>query len=163
MKSQAEQYKLAVKSSENCIAIAEQALKDFPKLEKVIIHERLPRSDHLADLSEYSNFALSSLAEKSVLKNRISVVPMTELHYTTEEKMTEIFGSPTSWQYDGIHLRGKLGSQLYNKCLISAIRTAGIEAPRWSRSRSRGHKKEQRQEQEAIPTTTSNRFSALSN
>ena len=163
LESQVEQYRLAVKSSENCIAIAKQALKDFPKLEKVIIHERLPRSDHLADLSEYANFALSSLAEKSVLKNRISVVPMTELHYTTEEKMTEIFGSPTSRHYDGIHLRGKLGSQLYNKCLISAIRTAGIEAPRWSRSRSRSYKKEQGQEQEAIPTTTSNRFSALSN
>ena len=160
---QAEQYKLAVQSSENCIAIAEKALKDFPKLEKVIIHERLPRSDHLADLSEYSNFALSCLAEKSVLKNRISVVPMTDLHYTTEERMADIFGSPNSWHYDGIHLKGKLGSQLYNKCLISAIRTAGIEAPRWSRSRSRSSQKEKEQGQEDIPTSTSNRFSALSN
>ena len=157
LESQAEQYRLAVKSSENCIAISEQALKDFPKLEKVIIHERFPRSDHLADLSEYSNFALSSLADKSVLKNRISVVPMTELHFTTEERMIDIFGSPTSRPYDGIHLRSKLGSLLYNKCLISAIRTAGIEVPR--RSRSRGSLKEQEQGQEAIPT--SNMFEML--
>jgi hypothetical protein len=71
--------------------------------------------------------------------------------------MVEIFGSPNSYGYDGIHLRGKLGSQLYNECLISAIRTAGIETPR--RSRSRGSQKEQEQEQEAIPT--SNMFDLL--
>ena len=35
IETQAEKYRLAVKSSENCIAIAEQALRSFPKLEKV--------------------------------------------------------------------------------------------------------------------------------
>ena len=59
--SQSERYRLAVKSSENCISIAEEALRVFPMLEKVLIHERLPRADSLADLSEYSNFARVSL------------------------------------------------------------------------------------------------------
>ena len=110
----------------------------FPLLEKVLIHERLPRADSLADLSEYSNFALKSLVEKSELKNRISVVPMTALHFTTEDKMEDIFGSPTSQSFDGIHLNGRLGYQLYNDCLISAIKTVGISAPRRRRNVQEG-------------------------
>ena len=82
---------------------------------------------------------------------------MTALHFSTEDRMVEIFGSPNSKPYDGIHLRGELGSLLYNKCLISAIRTAGIAAP--SRSRSRKSLQEQEQGQEAI--TTSNKFDLL--
>jgi hypothetical protein len=81
-------------------------------------------------LSEYSNFALSSLVEKSELRNRISVVPMTALHFTTDDQMEDIFGSPTSQSFDGIHIKGRLGYQLYNDCLISAIKTVGISAPR---------------------------------
>ena len=67
--SQTEKYRLAVQSSENCIKLAEEVLKRFSKLEKVIIHERLPRADYLSDLSEYSNFALRSLSEKSQLSS----------------------------------------------------------------------------------------------
>ena len=125
-----EQHKLAVQSSKNCIDIAEKALRKFPKLEKVIIPERLPRADHLSDLSEYSNFALRTLAEKSTLSSRILVVPMEALHYTTHERMVSIFGSTNSHNFDGIHLNGKLGSRLYNDCLISAVRAAGIYTPR---------------------------------
>ena len=53
IQSQEEQYKLAIKSSENCIQIAERVLKEFSTLEKVVIPERLPRADHLSDLSEF--------------------------------------------------------------------------------------------------------------
>ena len=53
---------------------------------------------------------------------------MTALHFTTDEEMEDIFGSPTSQSFDGIHLNGQLGYQLYNECLISAIKTAGISA-----------------------------------
>ena len=54
-----ERNNLAIKSSKNCIKIAEKALEQFPMLEKVIIPERLPRADHLADLSAYSNLPSS--------------------------------------------------------------------------------------------------------
>ena len=110
-----EKHRLAVKSSEICIAIAEKALRQFTKLEKVIIPERLPRADHLSDLSEYSNFALRSLAEKSELSKRIVVVPMESLYFTTEEEMSKVFGSPFTSSFDGIHPKGKIGSRLYNK------------------------------------------------
>ena len=145
-----EKHRLAVKSSENCIAIAEKALRQFTKLEKVIIPERLPRADHLSDLSEYSNFALRSLAEKSELSKRIVVVPMESLYFTTEEEMSKIFGSPFTSSFDGIHPKGKIGSRLYNKCLISAFRTAGITAPR---------RRVEEPEAEDIPT--SNMFQGL--
>ena len=107
-----EKHTLAIKSSENCIAIAERALRDFPKLEKVIIPERLPRADHLADLSEFSNFVLRSLAEKSELSSRITVAPMEPLYFTTEERMSQIFGSPYFSSFDGIHPKGKIGKKL---------------------------------------------------
>ena len=173
IESQSERYRLAVKSSENCISIAEEALRVFPMLEKVVIHERLPRADSLADLSEYSNFALSSLVEKSRMKNRISVVPMTALHFTTEEEIEDIFGSPTSQSFDGIHLNGRLGYQLYNDCLISAIKTACISAqkePRRRRNLQEGQARNtgrqaggvvRRSRQEEPTLTTHNRFEAL--
>ena len=84
---------------------------------------------------------------------------MTDLHYTSDDRMVEIFGSPNYKPYDGIHLRGKLGSLLYNKCLISAIKTAGIEMPSKSRNRSFRKVQEQEQGKEAIPT--SNKFEWL--
>ena len=126
IQNKTEQSKLAVKSSENRIDIAEKALMEFPKLEKVIITERLPRADYLSDLSEYSNFALRTLAEQSSLSERIQIIPMESLYYNSHEEMTSIFGSPSSHKFDGIHLYGKHGSRLYNDCQRSAVRTAGI-------------------------------------
>ena len=67
--------------------MAEKALRQFTKLEKVIIPERFPRADHLSDFSEYSKFALRSLAEKSELSKRIVVVPKESLYFTAEEEM----------------------------------------------------------------------------
>ena len=148
IQAQEDQYKLAVKSSENCIKIAERALKEFPKLEKVIIPERLPRADNLSDLSEFSNFALRSLADKSPLKSRIVVIPMECLFFTTDEEMEDIFGSTSSPGFDGVHPKGRIGSQLYNDCLIAAITTAGIAT-----------RKGRRQGEQGI--STSNRFSQL--
>ena len=125
-----EKHRLAVKSSQNCITLAEKTLMKFPTLETVLITERMPRADHLSDLSEYSNFALRTLVEKSPLYRRIKVVPMESMHFSTDKRMSEIFGSPNSSSFDGIHPKGKLGSRLYNDCLISAIKTAGISNPR---------------------------------
>ena len=122
-----EMHRLAVKSSVNCIKIGEKSLRKFQKLEKVVTPERLPRADHL---SEYSNFALRSLAEKSKLTRMIVVAPMESQYFNTEEELSKIFGSPYSSSYDGIHPKGNLGSRLYNKSLISAIKTAGISPAR---------------------------------
>ena len=145
-----EKHRLAIKSSENCIKIAEKALREFPKLEKVVIPERLPRADHLLDLSEYSNFALRLLAEKSKQSRRIVVTPMESLYFTTKEEMYKIFGSSCTGTFDGIHPKGKSGPQLYNKCHISAVRRAGIATVR-----------ERVQVQVAAVTPTSNMFEGL--
>ena len=121
-------------------------LQKFPTLEKVVIPERLPRADYLSDLSEYSNFALRSLAEKSQLSSRIVVVPMEDMYFTTDQEMEDIFGSPSSYDFDGIHPKGRLGGQLYNDCLIAAIRAAGMANSRERRPR---------REEQAIPTSNS--------
>ena len=145
IQSKEEQYNLAVKSSENCITIAERALKEFPKLEKVIIHERLPRADTLSDVSEFSNFSLRSLAEKSQLKSRIVVAQMDSLHFTTDKEIDDIFGYEG---FDGVHPKGRLGSQWYNDGMIAAVTTAGIAT-----RRERGHGMQ--------GMSTMNRFSQL--
>ena len=75
---------------------------------------------------------------------------MEDMHYNTEGEIEDIFGSASSHNFDGIHPKGRWGRQLYNDCLIAAVRTAGIAT-----SRRRG----QSQEEQAIPT--SNSFSVL--
>ena len=75
---------------------------------------------------------------------------MENMHYTSEEEMEEIFGSASSYDFDGVHPKGRLGRKLYNECLIAAVRTAGIAPPKERR---------QRQEQQAAPT--GNRFEVL--
>ena len=82
------------------------------------------------------------------LKSRITVVQMEPLHFTTEEEMEDIFGPTSSPRFDGVHPKGRLGSQLYNDCLIAAVTTAGIATRR-----------ERRQAKQGIPTR--NRFSQL--
>ena len=51
---------------------------------------------------------------------------MESLHFSTEEKMIDIFGHPDSRSFDGIHPRGKHGSHLYNECIITAFENAGM-------------------------------------
>ena len=143
-----EQYKLAIKSSENCIRVADITLKEFPMLEKVVITEHLPRADALSDLSEFSNFVLRSLVEKSKLKSRIIVAPMDYLQYTNDNEIEDIFGSTSSPAFDGVYLKGRLGGQLYNDCLVAAVRSADIY-----------NRKERQQRQQGI--STSNRYSQL--
>ena len=104
----------------------------------------------MSDLSEYANFVLRSLADKSDLSKRIVVTPMEPLYYNSEKEMSQIFGPPHSASFDGIHPKGKLGKKLYNNCLISAIRMAGIAPVR-----------EVVQVEEAAPTPTSNMFEGL--
>ena len=156
IQSQEEQYKLAIKSSENCIQIAERVLKEFSTLEKVVIPERLPRADHLSDLSEFSNFALRSLAEKSQLSSRIVVVQMENLYYTTDEEMEDIFGLTSSPGFDGVHPKGRLGGKRYNDCLMAAVTTAGIAT-----RRARGQRQGRAGGQEEQGIATSNVFSEL--
>ena len=113
-----------------------------------MILERLPRADDLADLSEYANFALRVLAEKSKLKNRIFVSTMQSLNFSNDDELKDIFGHPNSRSFDGIHPRGKHGRRLLNESIITAFKQAGMTASR---------QVEQGQE----PITISNRFNVL--
>ena len=115
-----------------------------------MITERLPRADNFSDLSEYSNFALRTLVEKSPMNRRIKVVPMEPMQFTTDRRLSEIFGSPSSSNFDGIHPKGKLGRRLYNNCLISALKTAGISNHR-----------ERMETQEPLTTPVSNMCDVL--
>ena len=113
-------------SSANCNSSAENALREFTKLEKVTIPERLPKANSLADVSEYSNFALRSLARDSDLNEIIFGVPMDSLFFTDKERLADTFDSPNEHNYDSVHPKGRLGRKLYNYCLITTVRMAGL-------------------------------------
>ena len=120
------QYTMAEQSSRNTLTVMERALRDFPSLEKGVILLRPPRADGLYDLSEHANFALRGMVEKSTLKTKITIASMEELHFTTQEKMVQVFGSNTSSRSYGLHMDGEQGKQLYTGAIVAGVRSAGL-------------------------------------
>ena len=80
--SRKEQYEMAEKSALNTIAVAEKALSKFPRLEKFLLLEYLPRADshQLAELVDYTNFILREMAKKSEFRSKIEVKPLAKLN-----------------------------------------------------------------------------------
>jgi hypothetical protein len=118
---------MAEESSRNTLAVMEGALRAFPSLEKGVILLRPPRADSLYDLSEHANFALRGMAENSTLNSKITIASMEELHFTTEEKIIQVFGSITSSRSYGIHMDGEQGKQLFTQAIVSGVRSAGLK------------------------------------
>ena len=111
------------------VAIVEKALEDNETLEKVIVVELPPRADSkkLAELTKHSNSTLKGRVDKSKFKNQITIATLKAL-YNHPDK--DIFGSSTATWSDGIHLRGRLGSELYTESILTALRTAGLTQSR---------------------------------
>ena len=146
-----EQSELAVQTALDTVAIVEKALAESPRLEKAVIVELPPRADswRLAELTEFSNFALRGAVEKSALSNRITIATLDSLYEHSDSK---IFGHPNSnkYKYDGIHLRGKVAAKLYTESILTAVRAAGLaSSPVASTATS--------------PVLTANRYTILSN
>ena len=146
-----EQSELAVQTALDTVSTVEKALAQSPGLEKAVIVELPPRADswRLAELTEFSNFALRGAVEKSALSSRITIATLDTLYEHSDAK---IFGHKNSnkYKYDGIHLRGKLGSKLYTECIMSAVRTAGLASCLVAST-------------DPSPIPVSNRYSVLSN
>ena len=124
-----EQNERAIKSALDTVSIVEKALRENPTLRKVIITELPPRADslRLAELSEFCNFALRSRIEKSDHKKQITIASLGNLYKYTEK---DIFGSHSSRNNDGIHMRGKHGKQAFTNCILAAVESAGFRRQR---------------------------------
>ena len=146
-----EQSELAIQTALDTVATVEKALARSTGLEKAVIVELPPRADswRLAELTEFSNFALRGAVEKSALSHKITLATLDTLYNHSNEK---IFGHRNSrnYKYDGVHLRGKLGAKLYTESIMSAVRAAGLASSPVVRTT-------------ANPTPTHNRYDILSN
>ena len=120
-----EQNKLAMKTLIDTVKVIENALQQHDSLEKAVIVELPPRADstRLSELTEFANFSLRGCVEKSQYKDKITIASLNSLFQYTEK---EIFGSPSSRKNDGIHLRGKNGSESYTRCITGARKSAGL-------------------------------------
>ena len=121
-----EQYKMAEKSALNTVAVVEEALEDFPGLERFLLLEYPPRADseRLSSLSDFASFCLRETALRSKYGSRIMVKPLECLNNASNYK---VFG-PTNRgpRFDGIHLRGKQGKHLFTNDIIFALESAGM-------------------------------------
>ena len=121
-----EQYKLAEMSAINTVSVARQALEAFPNLDKFLLLEYPPRADsnQLANLTEYANFCLRDTVEKSTLGSRIGVGSLDGLYNSSNY---HVFG-PTNRgpRFDGIHLRGRKGGNLFTNDVINALEAFGM-------------------------------------
>ena len=61
--------------------------------------------------------------EKSAHRSQITLASLDTLYDYSEK---DIFGSPSSPFYDGIHMRGRHGGQAYTDCIVRAVAAAGI-------------------------------------
>ena len=145
------QYQLAEETALETLGVVEKALKDSNTLKDVMIVELPPRVDNekLQHLTEYSNFVLREAVRNSTLNHRITVASLDSLWDYSEQ---EIYGHPSSNRYDGIHMRGKLGSKVFTECIREAVKSSRFASDITSTSTAT---------HSLIPT--SNRFEVLSN
>ena len=146
-----EQYEMAEKSANNTVAVVKEALEAFPNLDKFLLLEYPPRADsyQLANLTEYANFGLRETVHKSGLGSRIGVGALDGLYNSSNY---HTFG-PTNRgpRFDGIHLRGKQGKNIFTNDIIRALESSGM-----TRNTSNTN---QVADQEGV--ATSNRFTLL--
>ena len=143
---------MAEHTAHETLAIVEKALEKNKSLEKAVIMELPPRADNarLQSLTEYSNNVLKNAALNSAFKDKITIGSLDSLY---SHSNADIFGHTSSLNYDGIHMRGKSGKWAYTKCIMAAVKTAGLtyQHPRtWTPPT-------------ATLISTSNSFQALSN
>ena len=91
----------------------------YPNLQRVVIVKRPARYDSQikAHLSVYGNQVLDSLCRN--VGNKI-VIGDQDLFCDGELRIAR-FGSPNSQNYDGIHMKGKLGIQHMKETFINML------------------------------------------
>lgn len=119
-------------SSQNIFKIAENALTEYPQLQKVIIMERIERFDLensdpfriKSQLSKLGNQEYQSLLNESKFKDKI-IVQKNDLNFpgSTREKR---FGSPQNIKFDGIHTTTSQGKSDLTQNLLNTLSQASI-------------------------------------
>ena len=109
------------------ITAAENIIGKNHNIKKVLILTRIPRFDtedtdpnHIKPLlSDYANSALKEELENSNFKDQISVASH-QLPFVFQENL---YGHPTQYNFDGIHLRGPDGPNHYSRSLCNIFQS----------------------------------------
>lgn len=119
---------LAEKSSKNTVNIAVAALRENRKLQNVLIIPRTPRvdSEELKLLSDHANTAVIEAIGKSGYEQQIKLGSMSTILTNTQDQIHQVFGSRYSPRYDGLHMRGYRGQELYTRAICDSIRSNGL-------------------------------------
>ena len=123
-----EVYKqIIVVSCHNMLSVAENAIRRHPELIKVVLLKHSPRHDEtLSDptglkpkLAKFANSTLAQMCQNSDLKDKI-VVGKHNLD-CGDDQIAAVFKDDRSGRYDGVHMYGRLGKQLYTKSVSEII------------------------------------------
>ena len=161
-------YGKAVESSENTVKTSTKALEEDPALQ-IILMQRPPRFDSLADVSEWANFVLGCKVEEAKRQygDQLVLGEHTNLHDQGQvEARYGVEGRTPG--YDGVHLRGGKGKEAYTESVVQILKKAGLGSEEWQvvggqkgARRQAARNQEARKESRTNPTTTQNRFDAL--
>ena len=103
--------------------LAKWCLDNYPSLERVIIVKRLPRFDCniKSHLSVYGNNLLDEIWMANGADNRI-VVAKQELE-CDDKSLLESYGHRNQYNFDGIHMRGRMAVQHMTRSFIKMLTT----------------------------------------
>ena len=116
--------KIAAESSQKMIRTAENALKDFQHLEKVVIMEHNVRFDKKskARLSQLANEKLNQFASRSPYHNKIFIGNHSLESYGVGITHENRYVDRSNGQYDGVHLWGPTGKKDYTVSVLKILR-----------------------------------------
>ena len=125
-KSRNEKFKVATESSINMVKIAEETIDNYKDIEKLLIIQRPPRVDEMEEFSQLSNEILKDQINKSKHSDKILYGQHDYLVKMDERDSFRLYGSPRSPGYDGIHMRGTEGSQLFMTSILNIFKEAKL-------------------------------------
>ena len=116
-------------SCQNMFNSAQNSLKDYPNLKKVIIMEHAPRYDSKmvdpiglkAALAKYANNVYNQLWLDSSFKNKISIGNHTLSTSSSGAIHEDSFRNFKTGNYDGVHFYGNSGKKVYTKSVTSIL------------------------------------------
>ena len=92
----------------------------------MLIIERPPREDDMEEFSQLANVVLKDKISKSKYNDKIFFGQHDSLSKMDERDSLRLYGSPRSSGYDGVHMRGTEGSQLFMDSIIKIFKEAKI-------------------------------------
>ena len=114
-----------LRSSTQFVRTVEHALTNHTQLKMAVIIQQAPRHDGWEWLSDISKKVIHKCVEESKYKDKIKVVSHSFIAEGDQFEM--VFGSPaTHYNYDGIHLRGPSGRQVFTESIINVFNQVEI-------------------------------------